>query len=88
MKVLVVEDNATARFVLKATLEALGHEVTLTENGRAGLDAWNNGDFRVVVSDWMMPETDGLALCRAIRATTRDYYTSFILLTALGGKQN
>ena len=88
MKVLIVEDNAPTRRVLKTTIEALGYEVTAVEDGRKGFDEWSSGEFSIVVSDWMMPEMDGLSLCRAIRGMHRQRYTSFIMVTALGGQQN
>jgi DNA-binding response OmpR family regulator len=50
-----------------------------------GVDAWdqfNQEPARLIVSDWMMPRLDGLALCEKIRAHPKAPYTYFILLTA------
>ena len=54
-----------------------------------GLEAWQQFEqsrFTLVISDWLMPQLDGLELCRRIRATERPYYPYVILLTALKGK--
>ena len=59
------------------------------ESTASGADAWRefeHGRFGLVISDWMMPELDGLELCRRIRASERPYYPYVILLTALKGK--
>ncbi len=88
MKILIAEDDAPTRLALRMALQKLGHEVTPTENGRLALDAWRKSYFPVLISDWMMPEMDGPTLCRAIRVSKTDHYTTVILLTALGSKQN
>ncbi len=86
MRILVAEDDGISRRVLTATLEGLGHEVTATPDGREAWGAFQRKPFPVVISDWMMPELDGLELCRRIRAADHTKYTYIILLTALGGK--
>jgi len=62
----------------------LGHEVTLREDGARAWQAFQQESFTAVVSDWMMPNMDGLELCKKIRErdTQADQYTYFILLTA------
>ena len=82
MKILVAEDDAVARLLLKAILQRLGHEVILCTDGRAALEAFAEHRPYVVISDWMMPEMDGLELCQRIRAVELDHYTYFVLQTA------
>ena len=82
MKILAVEDDAVARAVLKSALQNLGHEVVLAADGEAAWKLVLQESVRVVVSDWMMPGTDGLELCRRIRGRTEAEYVYFILLTA------
>ncbi|MDB6127680.1 MAG: response regulator receiver protein, partial [Verrucomicrobia bacterium] len=82
VKILAVEDDALSRAVLRQALRKLGHEVLEEANGE---DAWTRlarEPVRVVVSDWAMPQMDGLELCRKIRNTVGAEYTYFILLTA------
>ena len=86
MRVLIAEDDALARRVLTTLLEALGHEVVVTSDGREAWGAFEQGSFAVVVSDWIMPGLDGLELCRRIRGAERTKYTYVILLSSLAGK--
>lgn len=88
MKILIAEDDATSRLMLQSTLEMLGHEVIAVEHGGQALIRWLADSPSVIISDWLMPEMDGPALCRAIRKTNRTPYTFIIMLTALGGKEN
>ncbi len=88
MKILIVEDDLTSRLLLGATLKKLGHETTLTADGQQAWEAFAREPFPVVLSDWLMPVMDGLALCREIRKRPNAQYTNFILLTSLGGKEN
>lgn len=86
MKVLIAEDDNTSRLLLETTLRKLGYEVVSTRNGTEAWEAFQAGGVHMVISDWMMPEVDGLALCRLIRGEQRSRYTYIILLTALSGK--
>ena len=74
--------------VLGASLKKRGHEVVAVENGLLAWEAFQKEYFPVLISDWMMPEMDGLALCRNIRKLESDNYTYLVLLTALEGKTN
>ncbi|RJG25866.1 GGDEF domain-containing protein [Massilia cavernae] len=86
MKILIAEDDASSRLVLGATLRKLGHAVTAVADGRSALAAWQQGEHVLLISDWMMPDMDGLELCRMVRAAPRLQYTYIILLTARSGK--
>ena len=89
MKVLIAEDDAVSRTVLERTVERFGHECLTTEDG---LEAWetyqNTPEVDVIISDWMMPNMDGLEFCKRVRRLEREGYTFFIFLTALGGKEH
>ena len=88
MKVLIAEDEAISRRLLQSYLERWGHEVVVAQNG---VEAWNlfqAGEFRIVISDWMMPEMDGVELIRRIRAAERAGYVYLILLTARSQKED
>lgn len=82
-KVLAVEDDAVARRVLVQALTKLGHEVVAAANGEAAWEKLRHEPIRLVVSDWMMPDMDGLELCRRIRERPREDYVYFILLTGV-----
>ena len=86
MKILVVEDDTDSRETLGALLELDGHQVVSAKNGSEGWQTFESGPFRVVISDWLMPEMDGLELCRRIRAAERPSYSYVILVSALKGK--
>ena len=82
MKILTVEDDIVSRTVLRHALRKLGHEVVEAANGAEALAAVDREAARLVVSDWMMPETDGLELCRRIRGRVGKEYIYFILVTS------
>ncbi|MFA6289672.1 MAG: response regulator [Opitutaceae bacterium] len=82
MKILAVEDDPVARAILHQALLRLGHEVVDAADGAEALRLLEKEPVRVIVSDWMMPEMDGLALCRAVRGRVQADYVYFILLTS------
>jgi phosphoserine phosphatase RsbU/P len=82
MKILAVEDDPVARQVLVRALTNLGHEVHAVVDGLAALAYLENNPVRLIVSDWVMPEVDGLELCRQIRAKIGADYIYFILLSS------
>ena len=82
MKILTVDDDAVARAILRQALRGLGHEALEAKDGEAAWEVLQHESVRVVVSDWMMPLSDGLDLCRRIRRRTGADYTYFILLTS------
>ncbi len=81
MKILIAEDDPVARAVLRQALRRLGHETIEAADGAEALQLLAADPVRVIVSDWMMPVLDGLALCRAVRARVGADYVYFILLT-------
>jgi CheY-like chemotaxis protein len=66
--VLVVDDEADARELMKAVLAQCGAEVTVAATARAALEALEKAPFDVLVSDLAMPENDGYDLIRNVRA--------------------
>ena len=87
MRVLIAEDDTVSALVLRRALERLGHEVVVAADGAAAWDALNKEGFRLLITDWMMPETDGIELCRRIRARGGPY-VYVILLTAKGSRED
>jgi len=82
MNVLVVDDEAIARNFAAHVLEKAGYVVHKACNGREALEFLMTERCQLVVSDWEMPEVDGIELCRAIRNGNARGYTYFIMLTS------
>jgi PAS domain S-box-containing protein len=68
LAILIADDNATNRMILQAMVRRLGHSVTLTEDGRAFLEAARTGRFDLHLLDISMPEIDGLTALATLRA--------------------
>lgn len=82
-RILLVDDEPTQRLIMARLLKRAGYEVEVAGNGREALDRIASGDFHLMITDWEMPEMDGIALCRALRAREDEKgYVYTILLTA------
>ena len=88
MKILIAEDDRDSRELLCWMLQKLGYQVVATSNGKEAWEAFRRGRFRLVISDVLMPEIDGLELCRRIRKHKQSKYTYVIIITALIGKKD
>lgn len=86
--VLLVDDDPFMRRVLSDTLMEMGYAVVTAVNGREALELIGNGDYPLILSDRVMPEMDGLELCRNIRAAQKQQYTYIILLTSLDAQDS
>ncbi len=82
MRVLVVEDDDVSADMLESTLSSFGYEVTVASDGREAFELIRTGLYRLVVSDWEMPEMTGIELCRQIRQRHCSSYVYVILLTS------
>ena len=80
-KILLVEDEATVRETLAASLEADGYQVTTASDGVEGLRRAREEAPDLIVLDLMLPEMDGLSVCRILR---RESDVPIIMLTARG----
>jgi sigma-B regulation protein RsbU (phosphoserine phosphatase) len=83
-RILVVEDDPFYRRVLEKRLANEGHEVFAAADGREGMRIIVTAAPDLVLSDWMMPEVDGLELCQSVKTGLKDAAPYFILLTAKG----
>lgn len=82
MKVLVVDDAAEIQIYLGELLKKWGFEVVLAGDGLEAAERLEEGDIRLVISDWVMPQLSGVGLCRAIRSAPLPHYVYVILLTS------
>lgn len=87
MQVLIVDDNRLILLALNGLLVEAGHTVLVANNGREALELLRtNSGCRMVISDWEMPEMNGLELCRAVRDQSTGY-VYFVLLTSHGSSE-
>jgi two-component system chemotaxis response regulator CheY len=88
LKLLVVDDSSTMRRIIKNTLARLGYKDIL--EGADGLEGWaqmdSNPDIEMLITDWNMPEMNGLELVKKVRADERFKDTPIIMVTTEGGK--
>jgi DNA-binding response OmpR family regulator len=86
MRILVAEDDEMSLNILTAQLRRLGHEVRGAKDGSEALSAFGSCDPEVLITDWMMPNTNGPSLCREVRKMRRESYVYIIILTSLDRK--
>ena len=80
--VLIIEDDLTSRIFLRKSLEGQGYDVVLAAGGLEGLELARAIQPALIICDWIMPDMDGLAVCRQVKAEPSLSSTFFILLTA------
>jgi two-component system chemotaxis response regulator CheY len=87
--ILVVDDFATMRRIVKTCLKQLGFEnITEAEDGKVALDKLNANDFKLVISDWNMPNMMGIDLLRSVRGDEKLKALPFLMVTAEAQKEN
>ncbi|WP_162006748.1 PP2C family protein-serine/threonine phosphatase [Roseimaritima sediminicola] len=86
MNVLIAEDESATRIRLQRNLEKLGFQVTAAADGAEAWQRFQENAFPLVLTDWMMPEMDGLELVQKIRSAAQQPYTYVIMLTAKSEK--
>src|SRR5437867_4749208 len=82
MYILVVEDERRLAQIVRRVLEEEGHTVDLAHDGEEGLAMASEGSHDVIILDVLLPEIDGMEVCRTLRRSRVD--TPVLLLTALG----
>ena len=83
MKILVADDEAISRRMMTRLLESSGYEVVTADNGREAAERLASpGAPRLALIDWIMPELDGLGVCRSVRQRHEESYVYVILLTS------
>jgi len=88
LKLLVVDDSSTMRRIIKNTLARLGYKDVL--EGADGREGWaaldSNPDIEMLITDWNMPEMNGLELVKKVRGDAKYVDMPIIMVTTEGGK--
>jgi len=84
--ILIIDDEAPIRALLRFALEAVGYEVTEAANGRQGLDLYRRRPTDVIITDIAMPELNGVDML--LELTRQFLYAKVIAISGAGGEQN
>jgi len=82
MRVLAIDDDPSVLLSIRRQVQKAGFEVEVAVGGEEGLKRLAAGPFDIVVCDWMMPDVDGLEICRQIRSDEGRPYTYILMLTS------
>jgi sigma-B regulation protein RsbU (phosphoserine phosphatase) len=89
MRVLIVEDDRPTSRLLAGLIESWGHETVVAADGLSSLAAFASEPApQLVLLDWMLPDTDGIDLCRQIRATSSGVSAHIIMITSRSEPQD
>ena len=88
MNILIADDDEITRLLLSSALTKLGHSVREAKDGQTAWTEWLTGYYPLIISDWIMPDLDGLEFCRRVRDQASASYTYIVLLTSRTGKTN
>jgi len=89
MKILIVDDSSTMRRIIGNVVMQLGIEKENFDEAEDGLKAWNmlnNKKYDVILTDWNMPNMNGLELVKKVRSAGNHQNTPIIMITTEGGK--
>jgi two-component system cell cycle response regulator len=86
--ILLAEDDPVTRMLMTRFLKKAGYEVDAVANGSDALDRMTQRYYPMLVTDWEMPEMDGVTLCTAVRNLQLDGYVYALLLTARDAKEH
>ena len=85
MRVLLVEDSGTMRSIIRRSLKELDVlNVVEADNGLRALEFFRNGEFDLIITDWNMPEKDGLEMMKEIRAVNKKI--PIVMITTENGR--
>jgi len=83
VKILVVDDFESMRRIVKQVLNDIGFkDITLADDGATALPLLKNGDFGFLITDWNMPQMEGIDLVKAVRADPRLKGMPILMVTA------
>jgi predicted signal transduction protein with EAL and GGDEF domain len=89
LRILIADDDLATRRVLQETLQNDGYDVAAVGNGRLALEALSGrGGPRLALLDWLMPEINGIEICREIRRHSEYPYIYIIMLSSRNSKED
>ena len=89
MRILIADDEVLSRRLLEKTLERAGYQVISVDNGRDAADQLSRPDApRLALLDWIMPELDGLGVCREVRKRREHEYVYMVLISSRESKED
>lgn len=89
MRILIVDDSATMRRIIRNNLKAMGYDtVAEAENGQAALAKITADGVEFVIADWAMPIMNGLELVRAIRSNPKHSHLPVLMITAVDQQED
>jgi two-component system chemotaxis response regulator CheY len=89
MRFLVVDDSSTMRRIIINTLAKLGYQDVLeAANGREGIERIGAADIDLVITDWNMPEMNGIDFVRALRGIDKMKRTPVLMITTNAAKDD
>ena len=89
MKILLADDDPVSLRIMERMLQKCGYEVITVRDGRQAAQKLSTKDGpRLALIDWMMPELDGLGLCREVRSRQDSAYVYIVLLTAKESRED
>ena len=83
-RILIIEDDPDMAGILENHMKDAGYTITVSDNGTSGLEIAQRQEHDLIVLDLMLPEMDGLEICRRVRAMPG--YTPILMLTALSSE--
>jgi len=89
MRILVVDDFASMRKIIKGLLKQIGFQnIEEADDGSTALEKLKIGEFDLVICDWNMPEVPGIEVLKAVRNDPRLKDLPFLMVTAEAKKDN
>jgi two-component system alkaline phosphatase synthesis response regulator PhoP len=86
-RILLVEDEENLRSTIVLNLELEGYDVQFAVNGKEALQMFRSNRFDIVVLDIMLPEINGLDVCREIRKESRNVFILFLSARSMGSER-
>lgn len=83
MRILIADDDATSRLLLKAIVTKMEHECLVATDGTSAWEMLTSEGIDVLLTDWMMPGVNGPDLCRRVRDEQSGGYVYIVLITGL-----